>query len=580
MLRKILFLAGLFLLPNFLCSETTLKLYLPFNEGKGDIVYDQTGNLKAELHHTTWTEGKFGKGLLFNGKGRDENGSYVVLPDTKKSSFFQTFDDGPFTIEVWIKPDSKKNYREQAEIINTSGDIGPGYRLTFTWRMVYFRSGTGKRKPDGNADYWNVGTNPSVHKVNLDAWNHIAVTRNKEGILTLYLNGEKVGKGKEIFKVTTGNRPITIGAYISGYAYHFQGVIDEVKIYQGAKSPEEILKDSKGLGEDLSIHLDGNLNEPLWKKAKKYTNFLVHPKGIKTKVQTTGLIACDDRYLYFGLIADEPLISQLKNNIKENNLKVYRDDCLEIMVDADNNPIDYYHFLINPSGYKGQRFCTQSGVVGNPWDNNNWYVATEIEEDKWVAEVAIPFSILNLEDVLKNEITFNICRDRRASGNLEETSLIKNGEFNKPSYFRKFSLKGIELAKYNYRISQPLLSKISQKEGKLNAVISLNLKNKTKQEKKLRIEGFLISEKGEILPYLSSLLLKPEEERPLVLNFKLKNPGDYQFLFSLSAGKESLLLAAYPLKIEFIPLSLDIHPAILQRQYLCYRENKGNKSNR
>ena len=140
MLRRILFLSGLFLLPGFVYSETTLKLYLPFNEGKGDVVYDQASNLKAELHNTTWTEGKSGKGLLFNGKGRDENGSYVVLPDAQKSSFFQNFDNGPFTIEVWIKPDSKKPYNQQAEIINTSGDIGPGYRLTFSWRMVYFRS--------------------------------------------------------------------------------------------------------------------------------------------------------------------------------------------------------------------------------------------------------------------------------------------------------------------------------------------------------------------------------------------------------------------------------------------------------
>ena len=142
------------------------------------------------------------------------------------------------------------------------------------------------------------------------------------------------------------------------------------------------------------------------------------------------------------------------------------------MLDADNNPIDYYHFLLNPSGHKGQRFCTQSGIVGNPWDNDNWYVATKIGKDRWVAEVAIPFSILNLEEALKNEITFNICRDRRASGKLEESSFIKNGEFNKPVYFRKFSLKDINLAKYNYRISRPILSKTSQKEGELNAVIS------------------------------------------------------------------------------------------------------------
>jgi len=47
--------------------------------------------------------------------------------------------------------------------------------------------------------------------------------------------------------LTKGIGTVSIGSFRGGYAYGFDGIIDEVKIYNYARSATDILKDSKGI---------------------------------------------------------------------------------------------------------------------------------------------------------------------------------------------------------------------------------------------------------------------------------------------------------------------------------------------
>ena len=232
------------------CSGAKLKLHLTFDQIKGNCTYDEVKGLKAELHNVKKVKGKFGYGLFFNGienRGdRKKGGSYVVLPTTKEISFFQDFSDKAFTIEVWIKPSRLKSYKVQQNIISTAGGRGPGYRLFYSWRVIKFLSGTGKKT-------WYISSqdkNEKFDKVKIDTWNHIAVVRSNAGIASIYINGEKkseniyknkIQNSNSKFKIRSYKKPLTIGSLLSGYAYTFHGVIDDVKIYEGAKSPDEII---------------------------------------------------------------------------------------------------------------------------------------------------------------------------------------------------------------------------------------------------------------------------------------------------------------------------------------------------
>lgn len=225
----------IFIFSQFLISQQPiLKLYLSFDEGDGTEASDKGSGLIATLNNCEWVQGVKGKALLFNGKD-----SYVRVQESQSIDFLRTL-DGPFTMEAWFRPSKffEENYRQTAEIINTGSGRGPGYRIIFSWRMVYFTTG------DGQND-WYISTKYPQHKIELENWNHIAVVRNTNNILIMYFNGNEASRSTNTFQVTDGNRDITIGSYYSTAVYMFQGVIDEVKIFQGAKTAAEIMKSAR-----------------------------------------------------------------------------------------------------------------------------------------------------------------------------------------------------------------------------------------------------------------------------------------------------------------------------------------------
>ena len=77
-------------------GNDSLKLYLPFEEGKGKVAKDKSGNgndgtLEDE---TKWINGKYGKAIYLNGKD-----SGVTVPD------WDSLDTpNEITFEAWIYP--------------------------------------------------------------------------------------------------------------------------------------------------------------------------------------------------------------------------------------------------------------------------------------------------------------------------------------------------------------------------------------------------------------------------------------------------------------------------------------------
>jgi len=70
-------------------DDASLALYLPFNEGSGDIARDFSGkgNDGAIQKGAKWVDGKIGKGLFFDGED-----DYVEVEK------YIPLNDGPFTL--------------------------------------------------------------------------------------------------------------------------------------------------------------------------------------------------------------------------------------------------------------------------------------------------------------------------------------------------------------------------------------------------------------------------------------------------------------------------------------------------
>ena len=542
-----------------------LRFHLDFSTSQtqtasgNTVLVDRADGLKAELHNIGLADTPSGKAALFNGKIAAEGGSYVVVPDSTRVPFLADFGNGPFTIEVWFKPDPGKDYRQQQELVNTCGETGPGYRLTYTWRMLRFLSGTGGRTPDGTQNYWAVATNPATHKVVDGGWNHAAVVKADDGFVTLYLNGVVAARSEKPFPIIRGQPPITIGAYIQGYAYPLLGSIGDVRIYQGAKTAAEVYASSQGVGRRIALNLDGKLDEPLWQKAKRFDDFRLR-KAAPAPVQTSVLVTHDATCLYVGVTADEPLMANLKDAVRENSLKVYADDSIEVMLDADGNPSDFYRFLVNPSGYRGQEMRVQTGVVGDVWENDNWFAAAAKHKDRWTVEIAIPFASLDREDSLVNHLRFNVARNRRAdsadAGRAE--SSLAGGGFNTPGRFLDYALVGVDLSRYRLRISTPVLADAHMVDGRLRAEIATNLKNAANQTVDLSLNAALVSSAGQIATYDSQVSVPDGEAKALRLPFSLTQPGEYRLIVCLHRGADLALVAEHLLPIRFVPMAIDV----------------------
>ena len=215
-----------------------LVLYLPFDEGTGDKVKDQSRNGNDGIvHNCKWVDGKFGSSLEFDGTAN----SFVEVPDSDTLASFQAL-----TVSVWVKLTSFT--QTWGRIIDKDGDPPSG---TGFWMAT--RDGGAI-----SAGFWNQ-PNASVMieftetTIQQREWTHIAFLWGNLGDFTVYFNGKK--DGRKMTKDTpckpTKGVPLLLGkpsesqqaaVAIECYA----GLIDEVVIYNYALTEGEIKEAKDG----------------------------------------------------------------------------------------------------------------------------------------------------------------------------------------------------------------------------------------------------------------------------------------------------------------------------------------------
>ena len=225
-------------------SEGGLVGYWRLDEAGGDRVLDASGRGHdgALVGPVARVPGRVGQALSFRG----EKGCGAVIADAPDLN-----PTTALTLEAWVKPEPL--VREQTyEIINKAGDRGPGYRLFVSWAALRFVSGRGFGQ-----DYWDVTASLAEHPMRSGLWHHLAAVYDGQTYY-LYLDGIEVTTSRNLYHekatlpldgsthpITVSKTPLTIGSFQGGYAYPFLGAIDEVKIYNRAKTAEEVFQDAK-----------------------------------------------------------------------------------------------------------------------------------------------------------------------------------------------------------------------------------------------------------------------------------------------------------------------------------------------
>ena len=208
--------------------SSKLVAHWRFDEGYGTTAYnsgfggsDLVGTLGAGTSAPTWTnEGRVGKALSFDG------GDYVQLTS---SSLSFTQNTGSMTASAWVNINSLSGSDKIIFAVRDSGSVN--------WQI-----GKTTTSDSGKIRYYNGTSYDSNSQISVNQWAYVAVTVDGPGnSAKIYLNGKLDSTFSTNFGSDDGGNLFTIGSVLG--SFFWPGLIDEVKIYNTALTPEEILQD-------------------------------------------------------------------------------------------------------------------------------------------------------------------------------------------------------------------------------------------------------------------------------------------------------------------------------------------------
>jgi len=187
-----------------------------FDEGKGDTATDSSGNKNdGTITSAKWTDGKFGKALLFEGAGGVKINSSETLNLGDQ-----------FTMMAFFNAKTLNNYHA---IICKNNE--------YLLRMDNLAEG-GKMSAFVNlANNWEPRASAFVPVK--DTWYHYAaVYSSKTQMLVVYVDGVNSGQSGRAGKPNPNQEPVNISNW--GGGSNFLGIIDDVAIFNVALEENDI----------------------------------------------------------------------------------------------------------------------------------------------------------------------------------------------------------------------------------------------------------------------------------------------------------------------------------------------------
>lgn len=203
-----------------------LKIYLPMDEGEGNILYNHA-TAQSTLQAATlsdgilWVDGKYDQSVSFTASKQ----CFAQLKNNITSGVTD------FTIACWVRPTSLTQW---ARVF----DLGTG---TAEYMFLTIKSNNNRPK----FAIKHNGTEESVEGVSslpANAWTHLCVTL-QDSLLVLYVNGKAVAKNAAV-----GHRPSQLGSTTQNYLGKSQwtadpylnGTLDEFRFYTQAMTAEQV----------------------------------------------------------------------------------------------------------------------------------------------------------------------------------------------------------------------------------------------------------------------------------------------------------------------------------------------------
>ncbi|MBN4054064.1 carbohydrate binding family 9 domain-containing protein, partial [Haliea sp. AH-315-K21] len=149
---------------------------------------------------------------------------------------------------------------------------------------------------------------------------------------------------------------------------------------------------------NLAPILDGILDDPIWREARKITNFhQVQPvdHGEPTEISEF-YITYDDNNFYMAARLYDSNPSQIRARQLIQGQNIFGDDTADILLDTFNNDRTAFYFQTNPNGVRSEGVWESASSYNNDW-SGIWQVESSIDDQGWTTEMIIPFTTLNFD---------------------------------------------------------------------------------------------------------------------------------------------------------------------------------------
>ncbi|MEX1258189.1 MAG: DUF5916 domain-containing protein [Gemmatimonadota bacterium] len=190
--------------------------------------------------------------------------------------------------------------------------------------------------------------------------------------------------------------------------------------------------------------IDGRLDDDAWANAQAVDDFVqVDPENMVAPTERTMVqVAYDDRYLYVAIHAYDRTPGQIVAGLGRRDSSPPSDKLL-LSLDPRHDHLTAYIFETNPSGVQADRVFFNDTQQNNDY-SGVWEVETQITEEGWFAEYRIPFSQMQFDLPLGDEVVwgFTLRRDIFRRGEVVRWVGLPRGEIGFVSLFGHLFFEG------------------------------------------------------------------------------------------------------------------------------------------
>lgn len=207
-------------------------MHWSFEQGGARAIPDATGNgFEATcVGRVEFAPGKVGRALKLDGK------SYLRVDGAG------AFNPRCFTLSAWVLPE--RSTARRGIVVKRIGNVAAPWVFSLA---------------EGNLSFEGCDTTPTFWPFNFvgpavpaGRWSHVAVTLEAGRAITLYLGGKAVATKAITGAPAPNGEPLVIGREAWGgeegheQPAYFRGLLDEVKVWKRALSPEEVAAEAGG----------------------------------------------------------------------------------------------------------------------------------------------------------------------------------------------------------------------------------------------------------------------------------------------------------------------------------------------